>query len=46
MGASSVLGRGVKVLHALWPKNSKIKQKQYYNKFNKESKKFLNKTKK
>ena len=31
-------GQGAKIPHVLWPKNQKIKQKQYCNKFNKEFK--------
>ena len=27
--------KGAKIPHALWPKNQNVKQKQYYNKFNK-----------
>ena len=34
-GAVSVPGHGAKILHALQPKSQNIKQKQYYNKFNK-----------
>ena len=38
-GAGSIPGQGVKIPHASWPKNQNIKQKQYYNKFNKDLKK-------
>ena len=31
-------GQGAQIPHALWPKNQNIKQKQYCNKFNKDSK--------
>ena len=31
-------GQGIKIPHALWPKNQNIKQKQYCNKFNKDFK--------
>ena len=34
-GAGLMTGLGVKIPHALWPKNQNIKQKQYCNKFNK-----------
>ena len=37
-GAGLITGWGVKVLHALWPKEQNIKQKQYCNKFNKDFK--------
>ena len=40
-GAGSILGRGAKIPHCYWPKNQNIKQKQYCNKFNKDSKKSL-----
>ena len=35
----SIPGQGAKILHALWLKNEKMKQKQYCIKFNKGSKK-------
>ena len=35
-GVGSIPGRGAKIPHALWPKNQNIKQKQYYNKLNKD----------
>ena len=38
-GEGSIPGQGVKIPHALGPKNQNIKQKQYCNKFNKD---FLN----
>ena len=31
-------GWGAKIPHASWPKNQNIKQKQYFNKFNKDFK--------
>ena len=31
----SIPGQGTKIPHASGPKNKKMKQKQYYNKFNK-----------
>ena len=34
--ASSIPSRGAKILHALKPKNQSIKQKQYYDKFDKD----------
>ena len=34
-GAGSIPGQGAKIPHASWPKNQNIKQKQYFNKFNK-----------
>ena len=37
-GAALITGWGVKVSHALWPKEQNIKQKQYCNKFNKDFK--------
>ena len=37
-GVGSISGRGAKIPHALWPKNLKVKQKQYCNKFNKDFK--------
>ena len=37
-GARSIPHQGAKIPHALWPKNQNIKQKQYCNKFNKDSK--------
>ena len=35
-GACSIPGQGTKFLHASWPKNQNVKQKQYCNKFNKD----------
>ena len=32
----SIPGWGTKIPHTLWPKSQNIKQKQYYNKFNKD----------
>ena len=32
-GVGSIPGQGAKILHALWPKNLNMKQKQYCNKF-------------
>ena len=37
-GAVSIPGHRAKILHALQPKSQNIKQKQYYNKFNKDFK--------
>ena len=37
-GVGSIPGGGAKIPHALWPKNQNIKQKQYFNKFNKDFK--------
>ena len=37
-GAGSILGQETKIPHTLWPKSQNIKQKQYYNKFNKDFK--------
>ena len=37
-GAGSIPGRGAKIPHASWPKKQNIKQKQYFNKFNKDLK--------
>ena len=37
-GVGSTSGWGDKIPHALWPKNQNIKQKRYYNKFNKDFK--------
>ena len=34
-GVDAIPGRGTKIPQALQPKNQNIKQKQYYNKFNK-----------
>ena len=31
-------GQGAKIPHVLWPKNQNIKQKQYWEKFNKDFK--------
>ena len=47
-GAGSIPGRerGAKIPHALQPKNQNIKQKQYCNKFNKDSKNDPNQKKK
>ena len=36
--AGLIPDRGAKILHALWPKNQNIQQKQYCNKFNKDLK--------
>ena len=33
-GAGSIPGRGAKISHALRPNNQNIKQKQYFNDFN------------
>ena len=38
-GPGSIPGPGAKIPHASWPKNQNIKQKQYWNKFNKDLKK-------
>ena len=35
-GTGSIPGEGTKILHAFWPKNQNVKQKQYCNKFNKD----------
>ena len=35
-GAGLIPGQGAKIPHASGPKNQKIKQKQYCNKFNKD----------
>ena len=35
-GAGSIPGQEAKILHASWPKNQNIKQKQYCNEFNKD----------
>ena len=35
-GKGLISGGGTKISHALWPKNQSIKQKQYYNTFNKD----------
>ena len=32
-GTGLIPGQGAKIPHALWPKNSNIKQKHYCNKF-------------
>ena len=37
-GVGSIPGQGIKIPHALRPKNQNIKQKQYCNKFNKDFK--------
>ena len=34
--AVSIPGQGTKIPHASWPKIQNIKQKQYFNKFNKD----------
>ena len=34
--SNAIPGWGAKILHALWPKSQKIKQKQCCNKFNKD----------
>ena len=34
--AGSIPGQGAKIPHASWPKTQNIKQKQYFNKFNKD----------
>ena len=34
-GTGSIIGQGTKFPYASWPKHHNIKQKQYYNKFNK-----------
>ena len=36
VGVGSIPGQGAKIPHASWPKNPNIKQKQYFNKFNKD----------
>ena len=38
-GVGSIPGWGAKIPHASWPKNQKINQKQYCNKFNKDFRK-------
>ena len=35
-GEGSLPGREAKIPHASWPKNQNVKQKQYWNKFNKD----------
>ena len=35
-GVGLIPGWGAKTSHASWPKNQNIKQKQYFNKFNKD----------
>ena len=35
-GASLIPDLGAKIPHTLWPKNQKVKQKKYFNKFNKD----------
>ena len=35
---SLIPGQGVKILDASWPKKQNIRQKQYYNRFNKDFK--------
>ena len=35
-GVGSVPGQGAKTPHVTWPKNQNTKQKQYFNKFNKD----------
>ena len=42
-GAGLIPGQGLKILHVSQPKNQNIKQKQYNNKFNKDSKHGLHK---
>ena len=37
--AGSIPGQGAKIPHASWPKTQNIKQKQHFNKFNKNFKK-------
>ena len=37
-GAGLILGRGARLLHASWPKNQNMKQKQCCNKLNKDFK--------
>ena len=44
--AGLIPGHRAKILHASWPKNQNIKQKQYYNKFNKDFKKWSTSKKK
>ena len=39
-GVGSIAGRGTKIPHASRPKTQNTKQKQYYNKFNKDFKKW------
>ena len=39
-GAGVIPGWGAEIPHASWPKNQNIKQKQYCNKFNRDSKKW------
>ena len=36
VGVGSIPGQEAKILHASWSKNQNLKQKQYYNKFNKD----------
>ena len=43
-GVGSIPGQGDKIPHALWPKSQNIKQKQYCNKCNKDSKNGLPKS--
>ena len=45
-GVGSIPGGGAKILHASWPKNQNIKQKQYCNKFKTSKKKSTLKKKK
>ena len=40
-GTASFPGRGAGVLHASWPKDQNIQQKQYCNKINKDFKHFF-----
>ena len=35
-GEGSLPGQEAKIPHALWPKKQNVKQKQYWNKFNKD----------
>ena len=37
-GAGSIPGQGGTITRASWPKDQNIKQKQYFNKFNKDLK--------
>ena len=37
--AGSIPGQGAKIPYASWPKTQNIKQKQHFNKFNKDFKK-------
>ena len=42
-GMGSIPGQGAKIPHASQPKKQNIKQKQHYNKFNKDFKNCLHK---